>query len=177
MGLDITAYSKVEKLDANVNDNGYPVSNTTDEEVDYSCVAYVNEHFPHRADDIEDGAVYDCDDSFGFRAGSYSGYSGWREELAKLAGYPAASIERYGEQRFRHDVGAWAASDGPFWEMIMFSDCEGVIGTSVCSKLAKDFADFDGRAKNIGNEWFYNLYQQWHKAFELASNNGFVDFH
>ncbi|MNJ79827.1 hypothetical protein D3C77_779790 [compost metagenome] len=48
------------------------------------------------------------------------------------------------------------------------------------AKLAKDFADFDERAKYFdGDEdgWFYKKYLDWKKAFELASDGGTVDFH
>ncbi|MEN9870269.1 MAG: hypothetical protein RLZZ171_1257, partial [Cyanobacteriota bacterium] len=70
---------------------------------------------------------------------------------------------------------------GPFVELINFSDCEGVIGSSLSAKLAKDFADFNDRAKKTAAEyrgdWFYSLHQKWQEAFELAAQNGAISFH
>ena len=81
----------------------------------------------------------------------------------------------------RHDQGAWATDHGPFWEMIAFSDCEGVIGSSVSAKLAKDFAEWDERAKRHivvqgPDGWFYEKFCQWRQAYEMAANDGLVQF-
>lgn len=57
------------------------------------------------------------------------------------------------------------------------SDCEGVIGPEVSAKLVKDFADFDERAKTRGGKYFYALYCDWRKAFEMAADGGAVSFH
>jgi hypothetical protein len=74
-------------------------------------------------------------------------------------------------------VACWNGAQGPFSELIHFSDCEGVIGTAVSKKLAADFAAFDEKAKAAGNERYYAKYQEWRKAFEMAANGGAVDFH
>ena len=73
----------------------------------------------------------------------------------------------------------WSGQQGPFCELINFSDAEGIIGASVSAELAKDFAEFQERAASF--DWqhphFKELYQQWREAFELASDNGAVRFH
>lgn len=176
MGLEISSYRQIKlATDAILDEDGYP------EDDGNLMRVYINQHYKERAEDIQDKGVYtrgtECDD---FRAGSYGGYNNWREELAKLAGYPAKEANRYGTMTMRHDAGAWAAEGGPFWELINFSDCEGVIGATVSAKLAKDFADFDERAKSHPDPretWFYPLYQQWRAAFEMAADGGMVDFH
>lgn len=184
MGLDITAYRKLTKIDVVFDAGGDPIDPVTRETVDYDLNASINNHFPGRADDIEDRAIYVADDRHGFRAGSYGGYNAWREELAKLAGYPGLERDPYnvGQIQIRHDAGAFSVTEGPFWELICFSDCEGVIGSSISAKLAKDFADWDDRAKAHSGSmdrpiWFYETYLEWRAAFEMAADAGAVEFH
>lgn len=184
MGLDISAYKNLTKVDCVFDVDGEPIDPTTREGIDYDFRAYVNPDFPGRSEGIEDSAVYVAEDSTGFRAGSYGGYNAWREELAKLAGYKAVPVDRYntGNVQMRHDYGAFEATEGPFWETIMFSDCEGVIGSAVSAKLARDFADWAERAKEHGESlsqpnWFYEKYQEWREAYEMAADGGAVQFH
>lgn len=168
MGLDISWYRDIREAP-----DGDPGS-------DYAhyFMACVNSHYPERAGQVKHGVVYTFAEKKSFRAGTYSGYNEWREELAKFAGYPAVSDptrERHPEPR--HDAGAWAADGGPFWELIHFSDCEGIIGAPVAAKLAKDFADHAERAAAFGDDWWRQLYALWRNAFEKAADNGAVDFH
>jgi hypothetical protein len=185
MGLDITAYRKMSKIDAVFDVDGEPIDPATrlPLECEY-CRPYINPEFPGRSDDIESKSVYSFEDSMGFRAGSYGGYNAWREELAKMAGYKAVPVDRYntGNIQMRHDYSAFEATEGPFWETINFSDAEGVIGSTVSAKLAKDFADWDERAKKHGESidqpnWFYEKYQEWRTAYEMAADGGAVQFH
>lgn len=184
MGLDITAHKKISKIDCVYDEDGEPIDPNTREYIDHDFTAWLNPDFKGRADDVENKTAYSAVESFHFRAGSYSGYNAWREELSKLAGYAAMPVDRYGTGNVqqRHDYTAFNAESGPFWEMIRFSDCEGVIGAAVSAKLAKDFADFDEKAKahqcELGpSDWFYQKYQEWRKAFEMAADGGCVRFH
>lgn len=179
MGLDITAYSGITKLEAVFDEDGEPINPETREPVDYDLWVYANHDFPGRADGVEDRALYKADGSFGFHAGSYSGYNRWRDELARLAGYPEGTVTSYGADRKTHCAACWDGQEGPFSELINFSDCKGVIGPAVSAKLAKDFAEFQKKADIFGweNLWFKDLYNQWRKAFEMAANNGAVKFH
>lgn len=176
MGLDISAYKGIEKVDCVFDEDGDPIDPSTRQYVDYDARVYVNPDFPGREEGVEDKGVYRAKESMGFRAGGYSGYNAWREQLAQLAGYPAAEYTQWGRTQMRYDAGAWAATRGPFWELINFSDCEGVIGPVVSAKLAKDFQEFDERARAIGGS-FYDKYQEWREAFEMAAENGMVRFH
>lgn len=144
-----------------------------------------NDDFPGRADDVPP-ANYTAEDSFGFRAGSYGGYTAWREQLAKLAGYPAVDHDfgfRGGIEDIRpsHAAAAWDL-DGPlveafpFWALVNFSDCEGTIGTAVSAKLAADFAAYQEKADAHPEEYFRHLYGEWRKAFEMAADRGAVRF-
>jgi hypothetical protein len=60
-------------------------------------------------------------------------------------------------------------------ELINFADNEGIIGTTACAKLAKDFAEHAAKAGRNG--WCAKLYRDWQTAFEMAADGGCVDFH
>lgn len=172
MGLDISVFCDIKKIEPQPSREYYGDG------------AYLDQHpyFKKQADGIESG-WYSYESSYGFRAGSYGGYNQWRESLASLVGLSPEEI--------------WQSADKfdgkPFVELINFPDCEGVIGPQTSAKLLKDFKDFEDKAKEVRmygdtdeegkplDEWmlnyFYNKYQEWMKAFELASNNGAVSFH
>ena len=133
-----------------------------------------------RAEGVPDiNGVYTFDQSGGFAAGSYGTYNGWRELLAKLAGWTGAKQ-------------AWKAQGGPFWELINFTDCDGTIGPVVSAKLAQDFAELQDLVDGAGTtsfggdeneiepsdvEWFRRVYADFRKAFETAAQGGAVVFH
>lgn len=175
MGLYIAAYRQIKKIECDFND-GDPVDATTREPIDYAFIAWKNPDFPGRADDVDDRAVYAAADSMTFGAGSYGGYNQWRDQLAKMAGYPERPHPNYGERRPSHCVDCWEGAKGPFSELINFGDCEGVIGAAVSAKLAADFARFDEQAQAEGTA-FYHRYCQWRAAFEMAADGGAVEFY
>ena len=172
MGLDICAYSNimkqpepevqkvVGKLLASLGEEILEVSEVTD-----------------RCHDLEEGVYLDTFDTVQhhFRAGSYSGYNGFRNRLSKaLLGVEASAV--------------WedpATFEGrPGYEMIDFSDCEGVISSSVADKLRQDLIEnrdvfkehltevFGQHLDEI--EWDMGVYDNFIYAFELASENGIV---
>lgn len=172
MGLDITAYKALTKVEnPKLDSDGRPEN--YNEETSF----YANPDFPGRMEGIEENTVYRYVDAHGFRAGSYGGYNGWRNELAKLAGYPVGAYREFGRAYESYAAGAWKASEGPFYELINFSDCEGTIGPVVAAKLAKDFAEFQAKADEHPEDYFRHKYNEWRKAFEMAADNGAVDFH
>lgn len=168
MGLDITAFTKLTRVVS-------PSGNTTSWSA--HIIKWVEDNFPGRTAGIEANVPYAVSiEPLHFRAGSYGGYGAWRNDLARLAGYPASYEPEY-EHKF--SAGAWAAAEGPFWELINFADNEGVIGPVVSAKLLKDFEAFDARAKGFKPDaigYFYDRYQHWHRAFKLAADGGAVDF-
>ncbi len=173
MGLDITAYRKLTPA------NGNEAFDETGElkYEDNWTQFYKNPDFPGRADDIQDRHAYKAEDSEGFCAGGYGGYNNWRNELAKLAGYPLTSYMQYGQEQQSYAAACWQGAEGPFSELINFSDCEGVIGAAVSTKLATDFADFQAKADAHQDERFRNKYAKWRKVFEMAADAGAVMFH
>lgn len=172
MGLDISYYRQAKFVRAPADDDdGYNEGLVR---------IYTNPDFAERADRLADG-LYSAEFGDDFRAGSYSGYNRWREELARFAGYPPTRHDGgYGGPRDLCAAACWEGATGPFSELINFADNEGVIGPITAGKLARDFAEWDARAKAhqgpLG-EWFYESYCQWRKAFETAADAGFVSFH
>lgn len=162
MGVDITAYSDLKKINADYNDAGDIVDANTGEILDDAVYLYANEHFLDRAKDIEEG-FYTYADSDTRLHLSYGAYNLWREKLSKMAGYP--TIED-----------AWNADNGAFWELINFADNEGLIGTQACIKLAKDFSDYENIANSSIDVSFKDYYFCLKEAFEMASNNGAIVF-
>lgn len=172
MGLDITAYRGLRKI---------AVENESEDD---DVQLYINPEFRDQADGIDVESHYAAADSFGFHAGSYIWYGHWREMLAKLAQYEPANAgsannedDRRWIEQLPHSMGAWAYDDGPFVELICFSDCEGVIGPVTSAKLARDFAEFQPKADEHPDEHFRRKYADWRKAFEMASDGGAVSFH
>lgn len=160
MGLDISAYRKLVPV--------RPRKNEDDDGYEEKLVSFrENMNFPGRIEGIEEHMLYRYAERHGFRAGSYGGYNRWREWLASLVGTSPKAM--------------WAnPQPGPFSELINFSDCEGVLGPKIAAKLAKDFAEYDKKARSAADpadSYDYELYQHWRKAMELAADGGAVDFH
>lgn len=172
MGLDISVYSRLQLVESVVLDSfGDPVG---EEDLVRVCA---NADFPGREEGLLDRGFYRVEgEHLHIGCGAYSTYSRWRNELAKLAGYPERVHQSQYGNRSGHDAGAWEASGGPFWEQINFTDCDGTIGPVVAAKLAKDYGDFAAKAEQVGG-YFWSQYQQWKEGFEVAADGGMVVFH
>jgi hypothetical protein len=162
MGLDITAYEKLEWL--------REIPEDWDHEEDETSL-YRIEAFAKSCDGLRNGIYRYSGETHGFRAGSYSGYNEWRRQLARLVGTVPEAVWK----------GAPCAA---FGELIHNADNEGFIGPTTSAKLAKDFADWQTRAEKFAAEchaddggWFLGKYNDWRKAFELASKGGAVALH
>lgn len=165
MGLDITAYSNLQPVGKCDLDWEYCDSLK-------HIRAYSHESFPQSIRGLK---LYVTDDQFtqsgcfvktsdtakhGFRAGSYGGYNLWRSTL---------------QNAFNPEL----AEDKPFYELIWFSDCEGVIGPDAASDLFEDFVIHDNQAMTLPDEvgYFYSRYQDWTRACLLAKRSGLIEFH
>ena len=162
MGLDITAYKGLRVVQTNVklDEDGEPLN------LDWDTMWYPGggmkwseSIWPGRGKPINPDVIYKYDDTFEFRAGSYSSYNTWRDALEKFKG------------------------DVAFQELIDFADNEGVIGTIVSKKLFDDFVKYHDEAKEYANKqcsetcnWFFDSYCDWEQAFKFASENGAVCF-
>lgn len=165
MGLDITAYSKVEFVESLPSYDAFEAKYDGQEHI----YIYQNPDFPERMPPIVANGVYKIHgDSLSFRAGSYSGYGEWRRQLALLAlGVAAENV--WGQRQ------GYAGS--AFYELIDFSDCEGIIGTDAARKLANDFDRFQAQVDQHDNHYFHEKYAAWRKACHLAADGGFIEFH
>jgi len=180
MGLDISAYRKLTKLDVLFNEDGEPVDPETRETLDDYLKVYANPDFPGRAEGLEDHACYSYADAEHVFSRSYGGYNRWRETLAKLAGYPMDERQMFGVREASHAAAAWngkVKSVAPFWELVNFADNEGTIGPVVAAKLLRDFIEFDERAKAITEGDFYEGYCDMRRGLEMAADGGALSFH
>ena len=200
MGLGVVAYAKLEKVTderAERVRSAECVYEACDEE-DLLHFLVQEEAFPGRERPLEKGEFYETGEgSRHMRAGSYSGYGEWRRQLAALVGID--DIEdfwrRVGEQVERGEE-----PNVPFWKLLHFSDCEGVIGAEACGELAAQFAEWRGRAlehararfreecpisdeefSEEGRGWtraehFWAKYREWQQMFEFAADGGAVQF-
>ncbi|QTG87257.1 hypothetical protein [Bacillus amyloliquefaciens] len=157
MGLDIKAFKnlKVIKNPPYHEDEGELI------EIQWTpgdSMKWSEKHFPGRGEGVNPDKVYTWEDSFSFCAGSYVDYGKWRSQLVKFIG----------------------SEGNAFRELINFADNEGVIGSVVSKKLAKDFKEYEDEARKfsvmVEDPLWFELYGEWKKAFELAAENGAVDF-
>ena len=174
MGLDISYASKVD----------FENRRDPDDESEDILYLYQNDSLLDQSEGIKSGE-YTCEgiqDSF--RAGSYSGYSGWRRNLAKMIGWEIEDLWRNVETLVQRNENLndvlnendRFSVDIPFIELLHFSDCEGFIGPKTSTKLHADFLEWDEKAKAVDQGYFYERYQEWTKAFEVASDGGCVIF-
>lgn len=179
MGLDISGYSHIQVKGTSDYDEDLESSDINQE--------WINPDFPHAVSlDGETGNTIHWvktpeTEYHGFRAGSYGGYGIWR---ATLAGIFLLTDDLYTDQSQWNKV--FDSEGKPFYELINFSDCEGTFYGPVCEKIYRDFVDNREIVAEIESnieypawdqDWFMNLYDDWTRVFELASQNGLVSFH
>lgn len=168
MGLTITAYCGLQEIDMpRLDSNGDPLDT-------FAVRFYGAPRFPHHADGLDTGPTYQYRNAYEFYAGSYTLFHIWREQLAKLAGYPAIAMQ--GRRGVWYENGAIKTGSGAFYELIHFSATMGTIGPKVSRKLADDFARFMGEVDAAEDGTFALLYRNWFQAFTLASLGGAVKF-
>jgi hypothetical protein len=164
MGLDVSIYRNCKEVAAGLEDE------------DRSCFkVFASEDWPGREAPLHDGKSYQGDDlpddapDIGC---GYISYSHWRNQLAEMAGYPRGSDDA----AHSYCEACWDGAQGPFAELINFSDCEGFIGSTAAKKLAADFAEFQAKADAF--TWHRpELYGKFRRAFEIAAEDGCVQFH
>jgi len=115
---------------------------------------------------VEDGETWD------FRAGSYSGYGAFREALCEAAN--GISIHEIWENELAH-------VNTPFFELLNFSDCEGVIGPVAAANLAQDFDEARDRVlaafSQVGDgDWYAERYELWGTACHECADHGLIVF-
>ncbi len=191
MGLDISVISNIKPMDLPEGMKKWSEEyyNWEEEEGKEFWSPYNMAHFERHSEGLPDSELVYSDDGeyFSFRAGSYSGYGEWRNDLAIAAGYEGGSEE------------VWMKADGgeygfPFEELINFPDNEGVIGPVVSQKLYDDFVNYEKDIDHSIDQWYLKMnpekeyygddvkwfkakYKDWKYAFDIARKNGMVIFH
>lgn len=181
MGLDILAATGLTRITQEE-------ANLIEESGEGGNVVYLHnaKQFEDRLRPTEDGVyTYDTTASFSFRAGSYSGYSTYRDDLCGLiyqlpveAIWAIADLPELNAEivDFHNGDTHTQAVDFqpqlhklPFLEQLAFSDCEGALGLEVCTKLADDYEKFDELASRRFESYTYKVYQDFRGAFELVA--------
>lgn len=162
MGLDISAISKIQKVEG---EGSIWIGEDT-----HSRHSYESGHYEETQDS----------QSFHERVGSYSTYNRWRNDLAMaIHGVEAAAI---------WEDSSYASK--AFVELIDFSDCDGVIGAEVAEKLYHDFVEHEKafkhwtlqqwlKAGNLEDEadlYWDEIYEDFMQAFDIARNEGVLIF-
>jgi len=168
MGLDISAYSKI-KLERVATEDEWEETHG-DDRFWVSPIYAERPPFPDQLGgaSLAPGGVYSFARAYDFRAGSYGGYCHWRDTLSRVVlRVPADEVWR----QWRHFMGA------PFYHLVRFSDCEGIIAGTAAEKLALDFANFQERVDEVPDGHWRKKYTCWRHAFEMAADGGLVRFH
>jgi hypothetical protein len=173
MGLDILAISNLRLVDPEVKaalDRLPEVSLYLHDDPALTITERSKKEPNYRCDDMANGDYYRTKESeeYDFRAGSYSSYGQFRRELSET--FLNSPPEKVWSNPKSYE-------GQPFYELVDFSDCEGVIGPEVCAKLHKDFVD--GRKKfveEVHSNWSVERYDSWTKALELAKEDGVIIF-
>lgn len=167
MGLDITAYSRLSHVGKHTDD--------WCQEYEAHVQAFAYDSFPESFRGIPilgtrevgsstfvEGGCYAFTaqtKTHDFRAGSYSGYNQWRDDL-------------------RRQFNPGTDPYGPFYELIWFADNEGSIGPDAARDLLADFRGYADRYQPDGQyaDYFRRKYQDWMLACELAADGGLISF-
>lgn len=139
---------------------------------------YKKNDFESHFGDLKEDVLYTYEDKYCFCAGSYNGYSQWRNVLAPFVGYEQDISDYY--EKYPYSFGVWKNyTEGDFYELLNFSDCEGCIGKEYSKKLYQDFVkNKDDFYEYFKEEPYYiKKYNDFMLAFQFASENGCVEFH
>lgn len=179
MGLDIRATSNITVETVNPEIYVYETSVMMNE----TGTIFLNRDFPYHSQSFGSAgeSVNYClsteSETYHFSCGSYSSYNKFRNLLSlAVLGVKAETAWESGETYI----------NSPLWDIINFSDCEGVIDTEICEKLLNEFKDNRDKfisylkgSDDIGEmdtEHYTETYDEFIKAFELGAKSGFVEY-
>lgn len=157
MGLDIRAFKGLKEVKNPQFDQYGELIDWENQWNPGASMEWSESVWPGKGKPINPKSVYEWEDCYHFRAGSYSGYNWWRDKLNEFAGNVA------------------------FQELIDFADNEGVIGSELSKKLYDDFQKYHEKAFEFSMTlddagWWFDKYHEWEKAFEMAKDGGAVEF-
>lgn len=182
MGLDIMAISNLEKkfkLDEKLKSLPFEIRPEVKKtRIKIDSTPYGAPHGGYnKCEDMEGGKYVETDETteHHFRAGSYGGYNTFRRYLCEGLVGVDPNVLWSNPELYENE---------PMFEMINFSDCEGILGTAVCKKLHPQFVEnrdrFQTYLKEIFGtdseslEWQMSTYDDFMEAFRLGSENGIV---
>lgn len=170
MGLSVYGYKNISIVEnPELDESGYPVNDGENTRF-YRHPAYIDRYAGLEVNKVYTGEYLDGP-SF-----SYGGYNTWRDQLAKMVGYPLKDYMHFSKSiRQSHCVECWEGKEGPFSEQINFSDCEGAMGPAVCKKLGNDYVAYAAQAEAIGG-FFFKQYQKFMHVFDPTNENVAVAF-
>lgn len=171
MGLNITA---IQEIGEKVADNWKDWRANTEYPDDDVC--FLDKGLHSRQSEGYDGVYVQDGLVHQFNVGSYIGYDSFRTLLSNaIHGVRSDELWKEGS-----DFG-WG---DPFFEIINFTDCNGVIGPDLSAKLFQDFDEYEDQFKeyieenqDTQNEKAVRLYGQFRAAFKIAADTGVVIFH
>lgn len=157
MGLDIRAFKRLKEVKNPKFDEYVELIDYENQWQPGAGMEWSESVWPGKGKPIAPKSVYEWEDCYCFRAGSYSGYNWWRDCLNEFSGNVA------------------------FQELIDFADNEGVIGSELSKKLYEDFHIYHDKAKEYSEKisngsWWFEKYCEWERAFEMAKDDGAVEF-
>jgi len=187
MGLDIVFYEKITRVDCVFDAGGDAISPKTRRPLSMNdkFKAFVQADMTQFAEGITSGDVYRTRGGGSFYAGGYMGFMWFRDQLAKLSGWTRSAEGGKYDAIGPYWHSAFSKDGGPFWELLVFSDCEGTIGHKTSKKLATDFDKHAGDAavfvvdpgtRDDFTEYFRKTYSNFRRAFEIAAKGGAVVF-
>ena len=162
MGLYIIAVNKIKKI-ANFSENWENLVDIDDKKL---IRVKINNLFSSH-DHLESGIYVYEGEEMELSCGAYSSYSNFRNTLSNIA-HNIDSTEIWNNyEMFKGEA---------FYELINFSDCDGVIGPTSSTRLLSDFKRYKEDFFKISNEWDCEYYEDWIKILEIASNDGMLVF-
>lgn len=174
MGLDITSCSRIAFVELLYAAADWEARYVEDEEMPADIFCLVNDpeytlqplHIPESGT-----AVYRiAREVWQFRVGPYSYYNEWRRQLCAMAtGMTPKQVWQTNHTETTRAL--------PFYSLIDFSDCCGVIGLYTSRVLSEQFAQFQPKVDVVPDTDFRELYADFRRAFELALEQGVVIFH
>jgi len=187
MGLSVTAYENVD-FDSYMDDN--ELSDEQRDECYDTMHLLSNGYEPLGQSDGIDTGFYNVGNYSKSFSGAYSGHKHFRSSLTNFLYEVDFGTEpgQFFEFILDEDGDVKRGyKKSPFIELFLFSDCEGFIGPKTSAKLHEDFVSYgvefkeylENSEKYIGHakDMYLEKYNNWLEAFQVASNNGFVDFH
>jgi len=158
MGICVTAYKNLTLLYK-------PIFDADGRPVDFNhWIAGINIRNQHTAPEwwypIIPNLVYEWTEAYIFNAGDLFQHARWLEQLKYFKG------------------------ENGFQEFTSYAGCNRVIGSNIAAIISNDFSKYNkdaiDYAKSLNHPegiLFIDAYQYWKKAFELAADNGAVEYY